>query len=173
MGTDQYFAGSVMYLLTHEVMRGRLERNMDLLRSEMMHEYRNGDYGTKYSDMRVSMFKKKKKEPVRLRGKAQEIKCFIPLLQKLWDRHSDHSDIKHQTVAAGLALSAKIDQILDRNKDVDVLQNNDAHEYGKAVWDFLVIQNACANHYQSCDYKVFDITIKSHYLAHSAIHIFG
>eukprot|EP00959_Pyramimonas_sp_CCMP1952_P219678 4593084-Pyramimonas_sp.AAC.1 len=63
------------------------------------------------------MFKKKKKEPIRLRGKAQCIKCFIPVLQKLWDKHADHSHVKHQAIAAGLELSAKIDRVLDRNKN--------------------------------------------------------
>eukprot|EP00959_Pyramimonas_sp_CCMP1952_P376271 7881475-Pyramimonas_sp.AAC.1 len=67
MGTDQYFAGSAMYLLTHDIMGDRPEKNMERLRAEILHEYKNGDYGTRHSDMRISMFKKKKKEPLRLR----------------------------------------------------------------------------------------------------------
>eukprot|EP00959_Pyramimonas_sp_CCMP1952_P411403 8620896-Pyramimonas_sp.AAC.1 len=169
MGTDQYFAGSVMYLPTHDVMHGSPEENMKQLRTEILYEYRSGNYGTTYSDMRISMFKKKKKEPIRLRGKAQEVKCFIPLLQKLWDRHADHGYIKHQTIAAGLELSSRIDRVLDRNKNVNILQDGDADVYSQAIWDFLVVQNACAAHYQSYGHKLFDITVKSHYLGHSAI----
>eukprot|EP00959_Pyramimonas_sp_CCMP1952_P459246 9477932-Pyramimonas_sp.AAC.1 len=87
MGVDQYFVGSVMYVLIFLVMPGRPEKNMEIIRREIMHEYNIGSYGTRYSDIRISMFKKAKdKAPIRMRGKAQEVKCFVPVLRKIWSR---------------------------------------------------------------------------------------
>ena len=106
---------------------------------------------------------------MRLRGKAQEVKCFVPILQIIWGRHMDSSCVEHHMIMAALTFSARIDNILDINKDAHALPVHDADLYAKTVFDYLAAQNACATKFQGHPYKIFDITVKSHYLAHSAV----
>ena len=61
MGTDQYLLGSIMYLLIFEVLPGTPEQNMSQVKEEVHDEYKKVASGTRYSDLRISMFKKKKR----------------------------------------------------------------------------------------------------------------
>ena len=106
----------------------------------------------------------------KLKGKAAEIKHFVAALAFAWECFMDADDVQHQMISLALQMSCDIDTILDRTHGQYVLKGDDLTKYQDAIWTFLSMQNALAVHYNRLPLALhlFDITIKSHYLAHSA-----
>ena len=83
----------------------------------------------------------------------------------------DHSNVQHHLTLAGLGFSEDADTVLDRNRGVNILPDDDKVLFQRSVWNFLDVQNAVASVYSAANPKLFDVTIKSHYYAHSAIQV--
>ena len=83
----------------------------------------------------------------------------------------DHSNVQHHLTLAGLGFSEDADTVLDRNRGVNILPDDDKVLFQRSVWNFLDVQNAVASVYSAANPKLFDVTIKSHYCAHSAIQV--
>ena len=106
----------------------------------------------------------------KLKGKAIEIRNFVPALLHVWVNRMDPSLPEHQAIAEGLKCSAAIDEILDLWADVDVLPKHAVKEFQSACWTYAQCQNAAADHYNRVlGFLVFDVTIKTHWTLHCAI----
>ena len=71
-------------------------------------------------------------------------------------------------IACGLEMSSMIDTLLEENKEEYALKGDVLIQYQMAIFIFLAMQNHLGDYYPRHGLKLFDITSKSHYLAHSA-----
>ena len=104
----------------------------------------------------------------KLKGKAAEVKALVPALAQVFSSYKDEANILHDYIEAGLGASARIDAILTENSHLHVLRGEALNEYRANVFMFLTMQNLLGAHYPAHGFKLFDITPKSHFLAHSA-----
>ena len=108
----------------------------------------------------------------KLKGKGAEVRHLVPALQYAWDKlvmtHNADNQM-YQYISLGLASSSKIDIVLDQNSSAYKLEGAALQAYQSSIFAFLTVQNALAVHYNAHGYKLFNITPKSHYLAHSAV----
>ena len=103
----------------------------------------------------------------KLKGRGAEVKALIPALHWVWTtQYHQAGDQQHEEIALGFQCSARLDEILIENKDEFKLSGEVAAEFEACVWVFLLMQNSLAMHYSGLGLLLFDITPKSHYLAH-------
>ena len=107
----------------------------------------------------------------RLKGKAAEIKNFVPALAWVWHFWMDEDELSHRQIELGLRMSARIDAILADNVFTNILPEAQRQEFSHCVWVFLACQNAAAMHFGGQGDVLFDVTIKSHHLAHWALEV--
>jgi hypothetical protein len=130
---------------------------------------------TRYGGLQLSMFtdpEQPLKSFPKLKGKGSEVKHLVPALEYAWNelvmKHNAGNEI-FEYVSVGLAMSRTIDEVIDNNPTAYKFEGAVLEQYQSAIFVFLAMQNALAVHFNSHGYKVFNITLKSHYLAHGAL----
>jgi len=81
----------------------------------------------------------------------------------------DGADAQHRKIKLALQKCVKIDRLIDAPGNEFVMEGDTLAAYQNAIRYFLVLQNSLAKYYNTRSIRIFDITIKSHYLAHSGI----
>ena len=84
----------------------------------------------------------------------------------------DPADTQHVQIRMVLEASVEMDTILDYNKAVPRLSADDYRDFRKAGFTMLLMFNALAKWYSEVRtpaLKLFDITVKAHYLAHAVL----
>ena len=102
----------------------------------------------------------------KLKGRAAEIKHLIPALLHAWSSFHDALDPAHCAIRLALQMSLKMDRILDEHPDTFVLPPNIARDFCGATYVFLNQFTFLANHYNRDGDMIFNLTVKSHMLAH-------
>lgn len=80
----------------------------------------------------------------------------------------DGTNQQHKMVRLALKASCGIESVLDAHPRAVRLPEAAAREFQAAVRAFLLCSNALAGHFAAANLKLFNITIKFHYLAHCA-----
>ena len=125
LGVDQYFYGSVLMLLTHEVngvrmLDGPPEQNLTTLWQDM--KQAPGTFG----DLRLSMVVPAAKHFPVLKGRAAEIRNFGTPLLAAWEKHMDNTIQQHRQIRIALIASVELERILDWNANRFVLAGEEA-----------------------------------------------
>ena len=107
----------------------------------------------------------------RLKGKAGEIKTLGPALLHVWLRFMDRTNAVHRRIQAMLTLTVEANAIVANNRGHFRMSREDARRLREVILDFLTLYNAVASHYTrpGTAQRLFNITIKFHYLAHLAL----
>lgn len=106
----------------------------------------------------------------KLKGRAAECKSLVPALAHVWAEYMRPDRPEEATVLQGLLHSARMDEILDMFPDEDVLPARAAAEFSEATWGYAQCQDAVASYYnRTVGYQVFDVTVKTHWMLHSAM----
>ena len=172
LGTDMYFLGSVLWILCFIILPGDAEHNLDTIWAEIVQLYKDTSTPCRFNNLTLSMFTlpgtPTEKFP-KLKGKAAEIKDFVGILLQVWRRHMDTTVQWHRMIEVGLHMSSHIDHIITSTQQKFCLQGQELAEYQLAIFVFLCMQNALATYFCSNGIFLFNITIKSHYLAHGAL----
>jgi hypothetical protein len=151
---------------------GSAEENLTTVWSDVLEYYLDNPNPNRFTTILLSMFTDAQ-QPCesfpKLKGKAAEVKALVPAVLFVWRKYMRRENDIHRFVELGLQMSAKIDQIIDETRRLFALQGEDLQRYRTAVFSFLVMQNVLAGYYNNHGLKLFNITIKSHYLAHSAV----
>ena len=169
LGSDQYFYGSVMVLMIVTFLEGALDTRLEALLEKIKEYHRRvgGRSLTGLSWGRLSV----KADNIgasfpRFKGKAKETSRLGPALLSLWTemmRPGVESQIK---VKEALTFSVEMDRILSDYKHESCLAPDVAREFREATFGFLRLQcelQASATGMGMC---FFNVTIKSHYIAH-------
>jgi len=148
--------------------------NMTALWSRIRRFYEANGTRNRYSILKISMFtnvKAPKQKMPCLKGKAAEVRSLGPALLDACQFLMDAGDPLHAQVMAGLQMSIKMETILDEHAGEWKLPGRAADDYLEACYNYLAFFTSLANTYQKAPYKfkLFNVTIKAHYLLHSAM----
>ena len=172
LGTDRYFGGSVLWLLCFILLPGSAEENLDVVWAGITEHYRQHNTPNRFGTLQLSMFCSPT-EPTEsfpmLKGKGAEIRHVMPALLTVWRQHRNLANDMHTRVETGLLMSQRMDEIIDCTKGSFVLASPWLEEFRTAAFVFLQTQNSLAQYYNAHGLYLFNVTIKSHYMAHAAI----
>ena len=77
-------------------------------------------------------------------------------------------DPQHQQIQLALKLSARMEELILHNKDAMRFPDSVADEMVSAAKGYAQLNTALAYHYNSEGRRLFDVTIKMHFLIHAA-----
>jgi hypothetical protein len=174
LGTDSWFFGSVLWMLTYMILPDSAADNLHVVFDFIEAWYKaHPKARTVFTVMRLSMFTVPDAPSSTypgLKGRAAEIRHLGPPLLAAWRHFSDSSDMVHRQVEMALACSVKMEEIVDKHVEVATLPPDAAKEFHDATFEFLILFTSLASHFLCLPVgrrrKLFNITIKCHYLAH-------
>jgi len=165
MGTDAWFYGSVLWLLCFELLPNSPEANLQVVWSEAKRHLQQHGEANRFNNLKLSMFVNEGGFP-KLKGRAIEIRNLGPPLVEIWSNRMDGASPVHKQVRLALKASCAFDDVMDRSRHLNKLLAAEVLEIQKAVKAFLLCLTALGEHYHPRYIKLFNITIKCHYLAH-------
>lgn len=131
LGADQYFSASIMYLLCFVIGEDTPQNNMLQMEAAIKGYYKAHSTRHQYSNLnRLTMFVRKS-GPVKLRGKAAEIKCLGEPLLAYWSACCDETNEQHQQILYLLQMSCRCEEILFENKSALAFSHLDYHGRNK------------------------------------------
>ena len=169
LGIDQYFCGSVLWLLCYIVLEDSASENLARVVLKAKEWWTANKYGDHFNNIKLSMFHdpaKPYEQFPKLKGRAAEIKNLVPALLHIWTAYSDPTDTLHKLISFGLRCSHRLDQIMHEHVKDDVLPPDTAREWKTCVFAFLACQTKLARSFNNDGFKLFNVTVKSHALAH-------
>ena len=107
----------------------------------------------------------------RLKGKAAELRHLARPLLVVWRRFMDRTNVQHKQIEIALDCSGDMEEIVSCHTDKPRLPPGLRKKLQERGNLFLVMFNAIASHYSNVApaKRLFDITIKAHYLAHTLL----
>ena len=171
LGTDMYFYASVLWMLCYQLLGNSALTNLETVWTELQRFAKRNGIKT-YSNMRQSMFT----NPLaphgqfpRLKGRAAEIRALGKPLAHVWEMYRNPTDMQHTQVSLALRKNIAMEDILEDNKSNIVLPRLEYERFRRAGFDFLVLFNALGGHFAELGRKLFNVTIKAHYVGHGIL----
>ncbi len=170
LGTDQYYYGSVLMVLTHHILKGSKEDNLATVWAELKAQYRALGVGDQLQNLTLSMYVPEGDKFPRLKSRAAEARHLGQPLLAVFEKFMDGQDKIHRLIQMGLQYSTKLEDILDENMH-DYCLNEEAHkDFLSTTYSFLAVLTSLGNHYHPQQMALFHCTIKAHYLLHIALY---
>lgn len=174
LGTDMYYLGSCLHLLCYSLIPCDPTDALAIVLRQCKDYWgrHNVSPADTYGKLKLSMFidiKSPANSYPKLKGKAAEVKHLVPALATVWEHWMEPDDPIHQQILLGLRKSAEIDSILHRNASANSLPAADRDAFASSIWIFLACQTSAARYFSDRGELEFDITVKSHCLAHCAM----
>ena len=121
----------------------------------------------RFANLRLQMFHPPKLDQFPcLKGKAAEVRHFVPALGFVFRQLMKPDDKQHKQVKLGLQCAARMEAILDANATAYRLPPAVAQEYEHQVNSLVQLQAALGNFYHPQGRAMFHFTVKSHYAMH-------
>ena len=174
LGTDQYFYGSVLWLLVYNILdqSRTAETNFDQVWATIKRMYRSLRTSSRFVTMNLKSFTNPSDPTAsypKLKGNAAMVKHLGAPLLKVFEELMDRTDRHQRMLRLALEKSVQLEQILDNNTG-NKLPATEAQQFMQVTSDFLLLLNSIALHYnQTLGLNLFDITIKCHQLLHCAL----
>jgi hypothetical protein len=178
LGTDAYFYGSVLFVLCYYMLPGTPQQNIEIVWAKIRCNYKAG--GCRYTNMLLSMFSSVANPELSmpcLKGRAIEVRDIGPPLLIVFqsfmlDGCCDVPPIQQQQISIALQKSIAMDTILHDNRHVIKFTNEVYQAFETAGFTYLIVFNALGTYYAETHVpakKIFDVTIKAHYVGHCII----
>jgi len=162
-GTDAYFLGSVLTLITHHIMPKSPVENLQDMWQTIKDNFPASDPSNQFTDMKVSMYYKDNKFPC-LKGRAAQIRHLAPGLLWFFKLIMNPMEDAHRFVKLCLEIIVRSDEILKITEFQYKVPRPLADELLEKTHVFLGALTYLRRHYDGT--LLFHITIKSHYLLH-------
>ena len=182
IGTDQYYYGSVLVLLCFYMLPGTPSENLSIVWKLIQAYYKSHGTLGRFTNLRFTMFCRysvgmpdgHEKQMPCLVGRAGEIRSLAPALLYVFQQFrgrvcGEVPATQMAQVELGLKASIRMDVILEENKSCVKCPPVVYDEFATAGMNFLIIFNALGNYYSDVRrpaMKLFNVTIKAHYLCH-------
>ena len=166
LGIDAYLCGGVLMLLCYYILPDTPAENLEHI---FVQAKELEKHPSMFGALTLGMFCDKDKphsQYPKLKGKAAEIKAFLRPLKLLWQSCSDQAQVVHLQVQLALQASVRLDEIADGHSEAHTLVGNELHDFRSALSQLLLCFNAIVKHYEDEGLKVFNLTIKCHFMAH-------
>jgi hypothetical protein len=144
---------------------GTLDQNLDTLWGAIKLYYESNKVPCRFSCMSWRMFAGPDNGYPKLKGKASEVRHLNFALDSIWEDAMDENDELHVLVKVALNASTRMERILDDNADQYKLPPIAADAFAEATLTYVQAQNRLANWGGS---RLFNLTMKHHYLVHIA-----
>lgn len=170
----RYTFGSVLWLLVYTILPHPPDQNIANVWADIKTVYKQLKQCVQFSILKLSMIIKKKDAGPKLRGKAAQIKCLAKPILKVWMDSVQHStDDVHKKVTAVLKLNLQIEDTISLHRDLYSLPASVHSKFTNNVFAMLQLQVDLANTFANIEeyrtVKLFNMTQKSHFLAHIAL----
>ena len=166
LGTDSYLAGGVLLLLCYYIMPGTPAANCQQILRAAKELAQHPDM---FGSLSLSMFVDKDHPHMhypKLKGKAAEVKTFMKPLCQIWQAHRDANMLVHLQIELALKASVALDVIADAHSTAHALSGQELVDFNKELDILLLCFSAAVSHYEGEGLKVFNLTVKAHFLAH-------
>ena len=130
------------------------------------------DATTRYTRLYLSMFSSLRSWRTsfpKLKGKAAQVKHLTPALAYAWSKVREVGNPKHDAVSLALDMSVQMDRVLDDHPGAVVLPNDASDDFIAVSFVFLNQYTRLATLYNTGGDMVFNVTVKSHMVAHIAL----
>jgi hypothetical protein len=131
--------------------------------------YKGNKYPGHFTNMKLSMFRSPGDTYPKLKGKAAEVRKLGPALLHVFEKHMQSPKMQHKQIRLALRCSCRMEEIVDDHPLEVVWPNAVAEEYLANCYNFLALATCLANMSMQTGEKLFNITIKFHYLLHVAL----
>ena len=177
LGTDAYFFGSVLFVLCFYMLPGTPEQNIEIVWKKIKEFYTPGSKLTRYTNLRLSMFCSPTEPEMRmpfLKGRSIEIRDLGPVLLEAFRYFMMFScdevqPLQKQQIEAALKYSVQMDSILDEHRRAIRLPAPAYQSFRDAGFNYMLLFNALGTHYAEHGKKLFNVTIKAHYVIHCVL----
>ena len=165
LGADQYFFGSVLWVMVYLLLPGTPVDNIAVVWQASETYYIQNGTPCRYSGITLRMFAYSDSGYPKLKGKAGEIRHFGHALHDIWLASMDRDDEFHRNIELGLRASCQMEFLLDKHADEFVFPPDDALLFLEWTCLYCQVQSKMANYRRQ---QIFNITMKHHYLIHCA-----
>ena len=167
LGVYMYFFGSVLKYLTHHIMDGDPDINIETLYSQIKQLYSDYDITSRFNDLRVSMYwnGESGEFPV-LKGKAAEVRNLVKPLLVVAHKYLAKTSPTNKIILKQLEMAVRIEMILDTYKNDYVFPTEARAEFKAACFTFAQLNTALGQEFHTKGVFLFHHTIKMHYLCH-------
>ena len=106
----------------------------------------------------------------KLKIRANQARHLNAVMARVWSKYYNADDVHHVMILMAMQASCRTEQILDDNADSFRWPEEVADEYIDQTFQYLMLFNALGSHYNGRGWLLFDVIVKTHYLAHAALH---
>ena len=168
LGTDKVLLGSVLYALLHFVLAaGDLEARLATIWGAIQEVYRRDNVQTRFGNLKMTMFNSR--ASTKLKGKAMEVCCLVPVLHKVWLRFYNKNLEVHRKIELVLRTSAHLDAILAEHAAEFVLPQEAADDFKSTGHVHLSMFYELKTHFANEPGSLFQLTQKGHYVMHCCL----
>ena len=168
LGTDKVLLGSVLYALLHFVLTaGDLEARLTTIWGEIQEVYRRDAVANRFGNLKMTMFTSR--ASTKLKGKAMEVCCLVPVLHKVWLRFYNRQLEVHRKIELVLRTSAHLDAILEEHAAEFVLPEEAAADFKSTGHVHLSMFYELKAHFANESGSLFQLTQKGHYVMHCCL----
>ena len=169
LGTYQYVFGSVLKLLTHHILQGRLDDNLERVWMAIKQRYKDYGVSIRFNDLRLSMYTSSETNFPSLKGKAAEIRHLAKPLASTFESMMDPGDAQHKQVRALLQSAVQLEELLGQYKLSYRFPDQAAQKWNQTCFVFVQLNTALGNYYHSRGIFLFHNTVKFHYMLHTGL----
>ena len=165
-----YLLGSVLFLLTYEVLDSTPDRNWNTIWRLIVAEYKANRVGVQYTNMTVLSFSNKKaplKYYPKLKGKGAEVRDLVLPVLNVWKRFQKGTE-QHLKIMSCLECQVELQAVLHAHASEVFLPPPSCKRFEALVVTFLQDYSILANMADREGKLLFSVTIKFHYLHHLA-----
>ena len=169
LGIDQFTFGSVLTLLTCQMMPASEQTNLNSCWDFIVAYYREHKTKVRFSYLnRLTMFLRQSGCP-KLRGKAAEIRHFVHPVLALWKHHMNGALLLHRQIRYMLEANAFLEDMLTEYEQEVALPAEQAALFQDACCTMLSLHGQIAKHFADEGLDLFNLTSKSHMVQHIAL----
>ena len=156
------------------ILIGAADANLLIIWRDIELAYEELSIPSRYANIVLSMFTNPDQPHLHypaLKGKAAELRHLAGPMLLVWQKYMDTTNLQHVQIQLVLEKSREMEQILSDNPSCVRLPEPLRSELVQLGFDFLIIYNSLAYHYATLApaRRLFNITIKFHYFAHTLL----
>lgn len=126
----------------------------------------------RYTHLQLEMFVANPRAPhkafPKLKGRAAEVKSLGPALLHVFSTAMDMHDDQHKQIRLALKLSIDMENLMALHHDEHKFPPSAVNEMTRCALNFNRLVTSLAHFYNTRGQLLFNVTIKFHYLVHSA-----
>ena len=165
LGTDQYFLGSVLYVLCTFLMpSAKPEENCAKIWQDVKTEYTARSTPSRYRVLKMNMFSSGSGGYPQLKGKAAAIQHLGLILRDIFARWCTPGDLFHKAILGALDSSARLEEILYVYKDQFKFPDGVGSEFRDLCLKHVKQQQELKDF---AGHRIFNVTFKHHWLIHA------